>query len=130
MSKFVDAALRVKEGIVDPYQIKFLDVSGEVVLNDLFTIAVPKTNEENYRIIRYLVQNPNRFVMEDELKEKALDGKDLDKRLTDFVAQINMNKDIGRLFFDTGKDCIRLNNPVTTERMAEKNIKRVRIKAA
>ena len=114
----------------NPFQITFSDVSGEVVLNGFFTIATPKTNGQNYRIIRYLVQNPNRFVTADELKEKALDGKDLDKRLTDFVAQINMNKDIGKLFFDTGKDSIRLNNPVTPERMAEKNVKRVRIKPA
>ncbi len=41
-----------------------------------------------------------------------------------------MNKDFSKLFFDTGKDSIRLNNPVTFERMAEINIKRVRIKAA
>lgn len=96
----------------------------------MFTIAVPKTNEQNYKIIRYLVQHPNRFVTVDELKEKALDGKNLDKRLTDFVTQINMNKDMGKLFFDTGKDSIRLNNPVTAERMAEKNVKRVRVKSA
>lgn len=120
----------VQKSAENPFQITFSDVSGEVVLNDFFTIATPKTNGQNYRIIRYLVQNPNRFVTADELKEKALDGKDLDKRLTDFVAQINMNKDIGKLFFDTGKDSIRLNNPVTPERMAEKNVKRVRIKPA
>lgn len=120
----------VQKSAGNPFQITFSDVSGEVVLNDFFTIATPTTNGQNYRIIRYLVQNPNRFVTANELKEKALDGKDLDKRLTDFVAQINMNKDIGNLFFDTGKDSIRLNNPVTAERMTEKNVKRVRIKPA
>jgi hypothetical protein len=114
----------------NPFQITFSDVSGEVVLNDLFTIAKPEINGQNYRIIRYLVQNQNRFITAEELKENALEGKDLDKRLTDFVAQININKDIGKLFFDTGKDSIRLNNPVTAERMAEKNVKRVRIKPA
>ncbi|MBI1302038.1 MAG: hypothetical protein GC137_10375 [Alphaproteobacteria bacterium] len=120
----------VQKSTEAPFQIKFLDVSGEVVLNDIFTVAKPETNGQNYKIIRYLIQNPNRFVTAGELKEKALDGKDLDKRLTDFVAQINMNKDMGKLFFDTGKDSIRLNNPVTAERMAEKNVKRVRIKPA
>lgn len=76
------------------------------------------------------VDRINRFITLDELKANALGGKDLDKRLTDFVSQINMNKDLGKLFFDTSKDSIRLNNPVTSERMAEKNIKRVRIKPA
>lgn len=130
MSKFMDAALLLKKEVGDPYQIQFSDASGEIILNNIFTIARPTTNGQNYKIIRYLIQNPNRFVTVDELEVKALNGKALDKRLTDFVAQINMNKDIGKLFFDTGKSSIRLNNPVTAWRMAEKNIKRIRIKPA
>lgn len=111
-------------------RIEFSDASGELILNDIFVLAKPTPNEQNYRIIRYLIANPNRFVTEQELKKNALEGKSLDKRLTDFVAQINLNKDLGKLFFDTSKDSIRLSNPVTTERMNEKNIRRIRIKPA
>ncbi len=114
----------------NPYWIEFLDASGEVVLNGLFTVAKPETNGQNYKIIKYLIANPNKFVTADDLKANALGGKNLDKRLTDFAAQINMNKDLGKLFFDTGNDSIRLNNPVTPERMTEQNIRRVRIKPA
>jgi hypothetical protein len=113
-----------------PLWIEFSDISGEIILNGLFVLASPTVNGQNYRIIKYLMANTNRFVSADELINKALDGKNLDKRLTDFAAQINMNKDLGRLFFDTGNDCIRLNSPVTAERMAELNIRRVRIKPA
>ena len=112
-----------------PYWLTFSDVSGELILNDIFTLATPSANQQNYRIIRYLIANPNRFVTESELTEKALDGKDLDKRLTDFAVQVNINKDLGKLFFDTSKDNIRLNNPITPERMAEMKILRPRIKA-
>lgn len=113
-----------------PLWIEFSDMSGEVVLNDLFTVAKPEINGQNYKIIKYLIANPNKFVTADDLKANALGGKNLDKRLTDFAAQINMNKDLGKLFFDTGNDSIRLNNPVTPERMTEQNIRRVRIKPA
>jgi hypothetical protein len=111
-------------------RITFSDHTGELVLNDLFALAKPTINGQNYRIIRYLIANPNRFISAEDIEAKALDGKSLDKRLTDFAAQMNMNKDLGKLFFDTGKDGIRLNNPVTQERMAEKGITRIRIKPA
>lgn len=121
---------KVSENLKNPYWIEFVDASGEVVLNGLFTVAKPETNGQNYKIIKYLIANPNKFVTADDLKANALGGKNLDKRLTDFAAQINMNKDLGKLFFDTGNDSIRLNNPVTPERMTEQNIRRVRIKPA
>lgn len=121
---------KVSDNPKNPYWIEFSDASGEVVLNGLFTVAKPETNGQNYKIIKYLIGNPNKFVTADDLKANALGGKNLDKRLTDFAAQINMNKDLGKLFFDTGNDSIRLNNPVTPERMTEQNIRRVRIKPA
>lgn len=114
----------------DLLSITFSDMCGEVILNEVFTLARPTPNGQNYKIIRYLIQNPNRFVTLDELEEKALNGKAFDKRLTDFVAQINMNKNLGKLFFETSKDCIRLHNPITAERMAELNIKRIRIETS
>jgi len=115
---------------VNVYEVKFLDIVGELVLNDLFTLARPKPNGQNYKIIQYLTQNPNRFITVDEISEKVLDGKPIDKRPTDFVAQVNMDKDMGKLFFDVSSDSIRLNNPVTKERMEAQNIKRIRIKSA
>jgi hypothetical protein len=121
---------KVSDNPKNPYWIEFSDASGEVVLNGLFTVAKPETNGQNYKIIKYLIANPNKFVTADDLKANALGGKNLDKRLTDFAAQINMNKDFGKLFFDTGNDSIRLNNPVTPERLTEQNIRRVRIKPA
>lgn len=113
-----------------PLWIEFSDMSGELILNGFFTVAKPEPNGQNYKIIKYLIANPNKFITADDLKANALGGKNLDKRLTDFAAQINMNKDLGKLFFDTGNDSIRLNNPVTLERMTEQNIRRVRIKPA
>jgi hypothetical protein len=119
-----------RDSVQPPYWIDFSDASGEVVLNDIFVLAKPIPNDQNYRIIRYLIAHPNRFVEADELQKKALDGKAIDKRLTDFASQVNMSKDLGKLFFDTSKDSIRLNNPITPERMTEQNMRRVRIKPA
>lgn len=112
------------------FWVTFSDIAGEVTVNDVFVVATPQTNGQNYRIISYLTKNPNRFVSVEELKEKALDGKDIDKRIADFVAQIHMNKELGNLFFDTSNDSIRLNTPITQERMTEKNIRKIRIKPA
>lgn len=126
------AQRKVKENVQQDtiLKLEFSDLSGEVVLNNILTLACPTPNGQNYKIIRYLIQNPNRFVSKDELEKRALNGKALDKRLTDFAAQINMGKDIGKVFFDTSKDSIRLHNPVSPERMAELNVKRIRIKPA
>lgn len=89
-----------------------------VYLNDIFLITNTKFGFENYEIIKYLVENPNRLVTREELAENT-ELESVNKSFTKIVENLKFKGDLRKAFFKVKKTGIILYNPVTKARLDE-----------
>lgn len=87
-------------------------------LNDIFLITNTKFGFENYEIIKYLIENPNRLVTRDELI-KNTELESVNKSFTKIVENLKFKGDLRKAFFKVKKTGIILYNPVTKARLDE-----------
>ncbi len=89
-----------------------------VYLNDIFLITNTKFGFENYEIIKYLVDNPNRLVTREELTVNT-ELESVNKSFTKIVENLKFKGDLRKAFFKVKKTGIILYNPVTKARLDE-----------
>ena len=89
-----------------------------VYLNDIFLITNTKFGFENYEIIKYLIENPNRLVTRDELIENT-ELESVNKSFTKIVENLKFKGDLRKAFFKVKKTGIILYNPVTKAKLDE-----------
>lgn len=87
-------------------------------LNDIFLITNTKFGFENYEIIKYLLENPNRLVTKEELTENT-ELESVNKSFTKIVENLKFKGDLRKAFFKVKKTGIILYNPVTKARLDE-----------
>lgn len=97
-----------------------------IFLNDIFLISITRFGFENYEVIKYLIENPNRKVTREELKNNI----EVDGPLKDFskiVENLKFTGDLRKVFFNVSKSSIKLINPVTKERLEEVGLKHINL---
>lgn len=87
-------------------------------LNDIFLITKTKFGSENYDIIKYLIENPNRLVTRKELLENT-DLKTINKSFSKIVENLKFKGDMRKAFFKVKKDGVMLINPITRNKLNE-----------
>lgn len=87
-------------------------------LNDIFLITNTKFGFENYEIIKYLLENPNRLVTKEELTENT-ELESVNKSFTKIVENLKFKGDLRKAFFKVKKTGVILYNPVTKTRLDE-----------
>jgi len=87
-------------------------------LNDIFLITNTKFGSENYEILKYLLENPNRVISRKELAENTGLGN-ITKSLSKVIENLKFKGDMRKAFFKVRKTGIILYNPVTKSRLDE-----------
>jgi len=103
-----------EDGFDPTLRITFNDETGRIKLNSL-EVAKLRWDSENYRVFKYLYNNPNRTISYSELVTSC--GK-LSKTLSNTVSSFKLNGDLRKVFFQTSKDKIEFYNPIYKNRLS------------
>lgn len=95
-------------------------------LNDIFLITKTKFGFENYDIIKYLLENPNRLVTKEEIV-KNTELQTINKPFSKIVENLKFRGDLRKAFFKVKKTGIFLFNPVTKARLDELGLNHINL---
>lgn len=105
-----------------------LSSNREVVLNEYFKIKKLQAEKENLLLFDYLLKTPNKTVTLQQILS-AIGKQKFTKEIYDILRGFGLNKQMRELFFEYSKDTVKLNNPISKEKMeqflAENRVKHI-----
>ncbi len=109
ISKYRELLLSMQLGFIeDDAFIDFNDFTCEIKLNGNVIIATPQADGENYKVFKYLFENPNKKFTSLELKNSL--GLTEPKPLHKIVENLNFKGELKKRFFQVTKDTIIFQN--------------------
>lgn len=108
--------------------VSYTAESGQVLVNDVFTLGKTNYNSENELVFSYLVKNPNKIVTARELMNNAT-REPLKKRLHEIVRDLGFKGDLAKAFFRTASEDIYFRNPVSKADLSNLGISAIKMAA-
>ena len=98
----------------------------KLIINGIFLLSNPRYNSINDRMLRFLIEHPNKTYSRKDLEKEGVlkvEAKE-DKDFYVFLDDIGMKGDLKKAFFSKGitKNSICLTNPVTQDDLRENGI--------
>jgi hypothetical protein len=97
-----------------------------VYLNDIFLVSTTKFGFENYEIIKYLLENPNKKITRKELIDNT-NLETVNKSFSKVVENLKFKGDLRKVFFKVSKTGIILFNPVSMSRLEELGLNHINL---
>lgn len=97
-------------------EVRYNEYSRELVTiidKEKNVVITPQYDSEPEKLIRYLVNNPNRDVSKEELINKA--GLSPTSDLSSLVSKLKFNGLTRKMFFSVSKNTIKLSTPITNK---------------
>lgn len=98
----------------------------KLIINDIFLLASTRNDSINDRMLRFLIEHPNKTYSRKELEDEGVlrAEKKEDKDFYVILDDIGMKGDLKKAFFskELSKSSICLTNPVTQDDLKEKGI--------
>lgn len=126
--RLVEKELQIQTNKTKPkdaiYQVEFTK-NNEIFIND-FLLQKPHFGNENAKVFRYLIENPNQIITRAVLQAKVgTVGKDFRK----IVENLGFTGNYQRLFFQISKDnSILFRNPITSNDLQDLKISHLTLK--
>lgn len=131
-SSFVDISAKKDPGlsqkVTDKTPIFWIKILGEnLVLNDEYILSRPMFDSENFNFIEFFCEAGNITIAKEDLRKKI--GGKLDKTITQVLRDLNLKKNIKRVFFpNTSSSKIRFRNNLTNTDLKMAGIDRASLK--